>query len=76
MHPTAEDLGRNWPLDLGIVADEGAFLEGLASDLPRKKRDAWVAELASARQKYEKRLLDEYEQGVKHSQATNTCIRP
>ena len=67
VNPTGEDLGRNWPLDLGIVADEGAFLEGLASDLPQKKRDAWVGELAAARQKYEKRLLDEYEQGVKHS---------
>jgi len=72
VNPTGEDLGRNWPLDLGTVADEGAFLEGLASDLPRKKRDTWVGELASARQKYEKRLIDEYEQGVKHSQATNT----
>jgi len=72
VNPTGEDLGRNWPLDLGIVADEAAFLEGLASDLPRKKRDVWVGELAAARQKYEKGLLDEYEQGVKHSQATNT----
>jgi acetolactate synthase-1/2/3 large subunit len=72
VNPTGEDLGRNWPLDLGIVSDEAAFLEGLASDLPQKKRDAWVGELASARQKYEKRLLDEYEQGVKHSQATST----
>jgi acetolactate synthase I/II/III large subunit len=72
VNPTADDLGRNWPLDLGIVSDEAAFLEGLANGLPQKKRDAWVGELASARQKYEKRLLDEYEQGVKHSQATNT----
>jgi acetolactate synthase I/II/III large subunit len=72
VNPAAEDLGRNWPLDLGIVGDEAAFLELLAQDLPRKKRDSWVAELAAARQKYEKRLLDEYEQGVKHSQATNT----
>ena len=31
-----------------------------------------MTELAAARQKYEKRLLDEYEQGVKHSQSTNT----
>jgi thiamine pyrophosphate-dependent acetolactate synthase large subunit-like protein len=72
VNPTAEDLGRNWPLDLGIVADEGAFLEGLASDLPQKKRDAWVGELASARQKYEKRLMDEYTLGVQHSQTTGT----
>ena len=72
VNPTAEDLGRNWPLDLGIVGDEAAFLEILAGDLPRKKRDTWVAEIAAARRKYEKRLLDEYEQGVRHSQATST----
>ncbi len=51
VNPAPEDLGRNWPLDLGIVADEAAFIEGLASDLPRKKRDMWVNELASARAK-------------------------
>ena len=27
VHPVPEDLGRNWPLDLGIVSDEKAFLE-------------------------------------------------
>ena len=37
VNPIGEDLGRNWPLDLGIVADEGAFLEGLASDLPQQE---------------------------------------
>src|SRR5271166_3943438 len=50
IHPVAEDLGRNWPLELGIVGDEKAFLDILASDLPRKKRDTWVSELAAARQ--------------------------
>lgn len=71
VHPVAEDLGRNWPLELGIAGDEKVFLEMLASDLPRKKRDAWVAELASARQKFEKTNLDHYELGLKHSRATN-----
>ena len=71
VHPVAEDLGRNWPLDLGIVGDEKVFLEMLANDLPRKKRDAWVSELAAARQKYEKTNLDQYELGLKHSRATN-----
>ena len=28
------------------------YIVGLMSDLPRKKRDAWVAEVAAARQKY------------------------
>ena len=34
VHPVQEDLGRNWPLDLGIVSSEKAFLEALADLLP------------------------------------------
>src|SRR5258706_3516719 len=64
VHPVAEDLGRNWPLELGIVGDEKAFLEILANDLPRKKRDAWVNELAAAKAKFEKTNLDHYELGL------------
>jgi thiamine pyrophosphate-dependent acetolactate synthase large subunit-like protein len=70
-----EDLGRNWPLDLGIIVDEAAFLETLADGVPARKRDAWVAEIASERAKYEKQLSDEYELSLKASQATGTRIR-
>jgi thiamine pyrophosphate-dependent acetolactate synthase large subunit-like protein len=72
VHPVQEDLGRNWPLDLGIVSDEKVFLEALSSILPAKKRDAWVSELASARQAFEKQHLEVYELGVKYSRDTNT----
>jgi acetolactate synthase I/II/III large subunit len=71
VHPVGEDLGRNWPLDLGIVSGERAFLETLADLLPRRKRDSWVSELEGARQKYEKMLQDQYELGVKYSRDTN-----
>ena len=71
VHPVQEDLGRNWPLDLGIVSDEKIFLDALASDLPRKKRDAWVNELAAARKKFEDVNLAHYALGVKHSAATD-----
>lgn len=71
-HPVQEDLGRNWPLDLGIVSDEKVFLEALAAALPRKKREAWVSELAAARQAFEKQHLDVYELGLKYSRDTNT----
>ncbi|MFN7945194.1 MAG: thiamine pyrophosphate-binding protein [Blastocatellia bacterium] len=71
LHPVSEDLGRNWPLDLGIVGDEKIFLEALASSLPRRKRDAWVNELAAARQAYEKLHTDVYQQGLKYSADTN-----
>lgn len=72
VHPVQEDLGRNWPLDLGIVSDEKIFLEALASKLPGKKRDAWVSELATARAAFEKQHLDIYDLGLKYSRETNT----
>lgn len=71
VHPVAEDLGRNWPLDLGIVSSEGPFLEALADLLPARKRDKWIDELAGARQKFEKMLADQHALGVKYSKDTN-----
>jgi thiamine pyrophosphate-dependent acetolactate synthase large subunit-like protein len=72
VHPVQEDLGRNWPLDLGVVSDEKVFLESLAAALPGKKRDAWVSELAGARQTFEKQHLDVYQLGLKYSKDTNS----
>ncbi len=71
VHPMPEDLGRNWPLDLGIVSDEKIFLEALANSLPNKKRDAWVAELAAARKKYDDLIHGQYDLGLKYSRDTN-----
>ncbi len=71
VHPVQEDLGRNWPLELGIVSDELFFLEALANKLSAKKRDAWTGEIATARAKFDKQNLDVYELGLKHSRATN-----
>ena len=48
VHPEQGDLGRNWPLDLGIVSDEKIFMEALANGLPPKKRDSWVSEINAA----------------------------
>jgi thiamine pyrophosphate-dependent acetolactate synthase large subunit-like protein len=62
-----EDLGRNWPLDLGIVSDELAFLEQLAERLPRKRRDAWVAEIGKAKQTFQGQIDTIYKQGLDNS---------
>src|SRR6185437_13582879 len=56
VHPAAEDLGRNWPVELGIVGDERAFLEMLADLLPARTRPAWVSEVNAARKEFEKEL--------------------
>ena len=72
VHPVQEDLGRNWPLELGIVSEEKCFMEALANKLGPKKRDAWVQEIATAKAKFEKTNLDHYELGLKYSKDTNT----
>ncbi len=72
VHPEQEDLGRNWPLDLGIVSDEKIFLEALADALPRRKRDTWVAEVAAARNAFEKQNDELYKIGLKYSRDTGT----
>jgi thiamine pyrophosphate-dependent acetolactate synthase large subunit-like protein len=72
IHPVAEDLGRNWPLDLGIVSDEKAALEALADGLPKRQRAPWVAELAAARKKFEDQNDEYYALGLKYSQQTGS----
>lgn len=71
VHPEQEDLGRNWPLDQGIVSDEKHFLEALAEALPRRRRKQWVDEIAGARAAYESGLDEVYKLGLKYSRDTN-----
>lgn len=70
VNPVQEDLGRNWPLDLGIVSDEAYFLEVLADRLGKARREAWVAELARARAAYQGQIDDVYKLGLGHSAKT------
>jgi thiamine pyrophosphate-dependent acetolactate synthase large subunit-like protein len=70
VHPEQEDMGRNWPLDLGVLSDERSFLEVLADRLGRARRDAWVDELAKARKAFQTQLDDHYKLGIGHSAKT------
>jgi thiamine pyrophosphate-dependent acetolactate synthase large subunit-like protein len=71
VHPEQGDLGRNWPLELGIVSDEKVFMEALANGLPLKKRDSWVREIAAAKNKWENTQLELYDQFLKYSRDAN-----
>jgi acetolactate synthase-1/2/3 large subunit len=71
VHPEQGDLGRNWPVDLGIVSDERVFMEALADGLPPKKRDSWVQEIAAARIAWERAQLELHEQFLKYSRDAN-----
>ena len=70
VHPEQEDIGRNWPIDLGIVSDEKLFLEELAERLPKRSRDTWVAEVAAARKAFEDFNDELYGLGLKYSRDT------
>jgi thiamine pyrophosphate-dependent acetolactate synthase large subunit-like protein len=73
--PDPADIGRNWPIDLGIVAGERVFLEALAESLPSQARPAWTAELAAARAAFETENDEYYKLGLQHSEATG-AIHP
>lgn len=72
--PKAEEIGRNVPVDVGIVSCEKAALEALYEATPPMKRDSWIAELKKARADYEARNEEWYQLGVKYS--VNGVIHP
>lgn len=67
IHPSGDDIGHNWPIDLGVVGDERLFLEMLTDALPARKRTDWVNEIQNARKQYEKELEQDYKLGLKYS---------
>ena len=72
--PGAEDVGRNLPVDVGIVSDERAGLEALADAMPRQRHDAWVAEVAAARQAFEAENEVYYQTGVGYTDAVHPAV--
>jgi len=72
--PCAEDIGRNLPIDLGIVSCEKAALEALAEEMPSMKHDAWVAEVAAARKKFDDELDLLYKTGSSYKDAVHPAV--
>ncbi len=70
----AEDIGRNLPIDVGIVSCELAALEALADATPRMTHDAWLAEIAAARKRFEDQNLEYYKTGLKYSDAVHPAV--
>lgn len=72
--PNAEDIGRNLPIDLGMVSCEKAALEALAEAMPKLQHEAWVAEIAAARQKFEDENESYYAKGLTYSDAVHPAV--
>jgi thiamine pyrophosphate-dependent acetolactate synthase large subunit-like protein len=72
--PSPEDIGRNLPIDIGIVSCEKAALETLHSAIPAMKHDAWVAEIAAARKKFEDECEGYYKTGLTYTDAVHPSV--
>jgi thiamine pyrophosphate-dependent acetolactate synthase large subunit-like protein len=70
----AEDIGRNLPIDVGLVSCEKAALEALADAMPALKHDAWVAEIAAAHKKFEDELDTFYAKGLSYTDAVHPAV--
>jgi thiamine pyrophosphate-dependent acetolactate synthase large subunit-like protein len=70
----AEDIGRNIPIDLGIVSCERAALEALAEAAPRMSHDSWIAEIAAARRKFEDQNAEYYRIGSTYTDAVHPAV--
>jgi acetolactate synthase I/II/III large subunit len=71
---THEDIGRNLPIDLGIVSCEHAALEALADAMPTMTRAAWVAEVAAARQAFDAQNDEYYKLGASYTDAVHPAV--
>jgi thiamine pyrophosphate-dependent acetolactate synthase large subunit-like protein len=72
--PAPEDIGRNLPIDVGMVSCEKAALEALAEAMPAMKHDAWLAEIAAARRKFEDELETFYARGLSYTDAVHPAV--
>jgi thiamine pyrophosphate-dependent acetolactate synthase large subunit-like protein len=72
--PCCEDIGRNLPIDIGIVSCEKAALEALADAMPKMNHDTWVAEIAAARKKFEDELATFYDKGLSYTDAVHPAV--
>ena len=72
--PEAGDIGRNLPIDLGVVANERAALEVLYEKMPSMRYDAWVAEVARARVDFEAENDAHYKQGLTYTDAVHPAV--
>ncbi|MBK7598478.1 MAG: thiamine pyrophosphate-binding protein [Acidobacteria bacterium] len=72
--PNPEDIGRNLPIDLGIVSCEKAALEALADAMPAMKHVSWVGEIAAARKNFEEELDGFYKTGLGYTDAVHPAV--
>src|SRR5690606_1997411 len=65
--PKHEEIGRNTPIEIGIVSCEKAAIEALIEAMPPTQRDSWVAEVQAATAKYHRENEERYKIALGYS---------
>lgn len=74
IEPEGGDIGRNIPIDLGIVSDEREAMEALYEAVPKMDREVWLGEIAAARQKFDEQSDAYYKMGVSYTDAVHPAV--
>jgi acetolactate synthase I/II/III large subunit len=72
--PSAEDIGRNLPIEVGIVSDEKSALEVLHQVSQTMRHDAWLLEIDQARKKLDADNAVIYQQGARYDDAVHPVV--
>lgn len=74
IEPEGGDIGRNLPIDVGIVSDERLALEALVEACPRLNHDAWLNEIAAARKAFNAENQRFYKLGRGYTDAVHPAV--
>jgi thiamine pyrophosphate-dependent acetolactate synthase large subunit-like protein len=72
--PEVEDIGRNLPIEIGIVSDEKAAMEAFLDVAPSMNHDSWLAEVKAAQKKFQDENEDFYQKGKSYSHAIHPAV--
>ncbi|WP_162783573.1 thiamine pyrophosphate-binding protein [Devosia naphthalenivorans] len=74
IQPEALDIGRNMPINVGIVACEKLALEALADMVRKTDRASWINEIAAARKSFQAQNDEYYRIGSGYTDAVHPAV--
>jgi thiamine pyrophosphate-dependent acetolactate synthase large subunit-like protein len=74
IEPEGGDIGRNLPIDVGIVSDERLALEALTEACPKKKHEPWLDEIAKAKHAFDVENERYYGLGSRYTDAVHPVV--
>ena len=74
IEPVGGDIGRNLPIDIGIVSDERLALEALTEACPKLMHEAWLNEIAAAKKAFDAENDRYYSLGKGYTDAVHPAV--